>query len=455
MIDWEQTQQRFGYNTLPSAKRPKVVCICNGCEKHAIITVRVKTKVVDDQMQWFCPSCVKLRESDAISARMKKQWEDEEYRKKITSYLPTVLEDDKIRAKHSVAVREGMKSVDMSSILTARYKNQQARDILREKSLVLWRDKSFRERVAKGVEQSAVLNGAPSSLHKQFQDYANDLGLEVIPEFAVGPYNFDFYIERPTRSLLIEINGDYWHSLTSSVERDKRKASYLLNLQAEYELMVLWEHEFYTAGRVQTRLREKFGIDQPRQIDFNFDDIEIRLLEDADARLFFSKYHYTGSLGRGGIKIGAFLHDELIAAAVVAHVVRKEVATRLKLTTKQVREISRFCIHTNYHKYNFGTWFLARVVRLIGEDNAIKCLIAFADDTFGHSGTIYKSANFVLDGMVEPSYSYVDNRGWIMHKKTLYEQARSLRLTESEYATKYGFRKIFGSHKTRYVYWMH
>ena len=94
-------------------------------------------------------------------------------------------------------------------------------------------------------------------------------------------------------------------------------------------------------------------------------------------------------------------------------------------------------------------------MRLIGEDNAIKCLIAFADDTFGHSGTIYKSANFVLDGMVEPSYSYVDNRGWIMHKKTLYEQARSLRLTESEYATKYGFRKIFGSHKTRYVYWMH
>ena len=57
MIDWGATKAEFGTITIDSY-RPKVVCKCDECCKKQIITIRVKAKVTDSQMEWLCPKCV-------------------------------------------------------------------------------------------------------------------------------------------------------------------------------------------------------------------------------------------------------------------------------------------------------------------------------------------------------------------------------------------------------------
>lgn len=50
---------------------------------------------------------------------------------------------------------------------------------------------------------------------------------------------FDFYL--PDYKLVIEANGDYWHSLPDMIERDKLKEQFIL--RTNHKILWLWEHE--------------------------------------------------------------------------------------------------------------------------------------------------------------------------------------------------------------------
>jgi len=52
---------------------------------------------------------------------------------------------------------------------------------------------------------------------------------------------------------------------------------------------------------------------------------------------------------------------------------------------------------------------------------------------------------------VQPNYWYVDKDGWVMHKKTLWNHSRKMKLTEAGYAEAYGFTKIWGKEKYKYT----
>jgi len=67
-------------------------------------------------------------------------------------------------------------------------------------------------------------------------------------------------------------------------------------------------------------------------------------------------------------------------------------------------------------------------------------------------GTAYKASNFKLHHQTEPDYWYVDGDGYVMHKKTLYNRATKLRMTENAFAEQYGYVKKFGGPKLCYVY---
>jgi len=92
------------------------------------------------------------------------------------------------------------------------------------------------------------------------------------------------------------------------------------------------------------------------------------------------------------------------------------------------------------------------VIRRFATDNPkITTLVAFADHSFNHFGTIYKAANWQFDGEVEPSYWYVDGEGYVMHKKTLYGKAKNSEMKEAEFAEKFGYQKVKGKVKSRYI----
>ena len=56
-------------------------------------------------------------------------------------------------------------------------------------------------------------------------DALTNLGLLFESQYRIGKYSCDFAL--PQYNLVIEVDGDYWHSLSASIKRDKRKDIYL------------------------------------------------------------------------------------------------------------------------------------------------------------------------------------------------------------------------------------
>jgi GNAT superfamily N-acetyltransferase len=278
--------------------------------------------------------------------------------------------------------------------------------------------------------------------------YLDELGVEYFKEgeqTRIGFYVFDCLIVNDNKKILIECQGDYWHSLPESERRDRGKFTYISRYFPEYEIMYVWEHEFYCKDRVLDRLKLKLDIGIETK-EFKFSDLIIREINSTETKTFLDLYHYLGK-DRGGKAIGAFFGDLLIAAAVFSPPLRQNTAQQFGLVDGEVRELSRLCIHPSYHKKNFASWFIKRATKQID----CKLIVAYADTTVGHIGTIYKASNFKLHHTVPADYWYVDKEGYVMHKRTLYGKAKSLKMTEKEFAEAKGYSKKFGGEKLCFV----
>ena len=186
-------------------------------------------------------------------------------------------------------------------------------------------------------------------------------------------------------------------------------------------------------------------------VDFSFNDLEIKEVISQDYSRFYGLFHYMGKTGRQGFTLGAFLSGKLIAVSTISSITRNEIAERIGKNPSEVRELVRFCIHPDFHKKNFGSWFLSRVSSEYTSKNpAISTLISFADTTQGHTGSIYKAAGWLEDGVTGCSYHYVDRQGNIIHKKTIYDRAKAEGTSESVFAIRCSLQKILELPKIRF-----
>ena len=159
-------------------------------------------------------------------------------------------------------------------------------------------------------------------------------------------------------------------------------------------------------------------------------------------------YHYIGTIGNAKYVYSATINGKVVAVAAFGRPTRYESELRLKARTI---ELTRFCIHPQYHKKNFASWLLARLEKIVRNDAKFDVMLAFSDPLAGHDGTIYSAANWEFDGKTAPSYYYVDNDGYVMHKKTLYNYAIKFRMREAEYASRHGWTKVHVPPKNRYI----
>lgn len=60
---------------------------------------------------------------------------------------------------------------------------------------------------------------------KTMRAFLDKMGEEYKQEFKIGNFWADFYL--PRRNAVIEVDGDYWHSLPEIKEKDSRKDKYL------------------------------------------------------------------------------------------------------------------------------------------------------------------------------------------------------------------------------------
>jgi len=385
-----------------------------------------------------------------LSEAGKLNWEDPEYRYKVIEGNKEKWQNPEYRKKMIEIIRQNLADpealVKISESSLRCWEDPEYRYKVIEGNKEKWQDPDYREKMATIRSEQA---NHTSSIQAQLYKYLDDLDVDYHkegPETRIGYYVFDCLVDNPDgRDLLIECQGDYWHSSDNVQARDRGKFTYIDRYFPEYEIMYIWEHEFYARDRVLQRLQLKLGINIDT-VDFNLKDVVLRVVSSRDIRSFLDAYHYIGK-GRGGSCFGAFLNDELIGCIVFSSPIRQNTAGQFGLDDNSVRELSRLCIHPLYHKKNFASWFISRTIKEIGSGT----IIAYADTTVGHDGTVYKAANFELHHEVMPDYWYVDGDGFVMNKKTLYQRARKMSMRESDFAEKYGYVKKWGGKKLCFV----
>lgn len=79
-----------------------------------------------------------------------------------------------------------------------------------------------------------------SSGHLAVSEYVKSLGFSIENEYKLGKYKYDIYVVE--KNLLIEFNGDKWHSS----EKVKKRDSVKLNVAIEnnYKLIFISEHDW-------------------------------------------------------------------------------------------------------------------------------------------------------------------------------------------------------------------
>lgn len=410
-------------------------------------------------MVWVCNSCVGKNRSDKISKQLIAQWEDQTYRIARIETTAKLLQDENFKAKHksslsgklevAPALESGMSDAIKRRWLDSEYRSKVMAGISSEEAkLKLAAHKQTTEFVI-GVAKSRLefKNGRPSQPHLALYNYLDALNVEYIkegPDTVFGHYSFDCLV--PNKKLLIEVQGDYWHSLQKTIAKDSSKFAYMQRYFPEYEIMYVWEHEFYAKDGVIDRLKSKIGM-VVNSVDFAFEDVVIsKSIPYQECNEFLNVYHYL-SKSRGGVSFGCYLGGILIAIAVYSPPLRQHTARQFDLADNELVELSRFCIHPNYHKHNFATWFLARTLKKLD----FKAVVSYADTTIGHAGTIYKASNFTLHHEVAPDYWYISELNYPMHKRTLYARACKMSLTEAEFATRFGYIRRWGGKKLCFI----
>lgn len=82
----------------------------------------------------------------------------------------------------------------------------------------------------------------------------NDLPFNYVgnKQIIIGGFNPDFLSKNPKH--IIEVNGDYWHNLPNTKEKDKRKLE--TYSKYGYKTLVIWEHELKNPTQVLNKIRE-------------------------------------------------------------------------------------------------------------------------------------------------------------------------------------------------------
>ena len=424
------------------------------------------------------------------SDRMKEVWDRPEYRKSVsdreTQRWQAMSDDDrdliskKFKAKWTIEERQ--KQSDRQKAIWTDDLKQHMRDkanlqwsnvglrVSASKSMkLLWLTDEYRSKYYKSrnspefrsmMAQLRSQQPRCSSIQAILYSILDDLGAKYFREYpdkeadketVIGPWSFDCVIPREGKpTLLIECQGDYWHSRKETISRDQAKSSYISStFQDQYELKTIWEHEFKCCDKVTELVKYWLGITEMEVVNFDFKDIIIKSCMADEYRPLLGKYHYLKSAGNGGIAYGAYLNDELVGCVVYSPLPRQNINID-GFKRDEVRELSRLCIHPKYQKKNFASWLIAQSLKLL--NGQYRCIISYSDETFNHAGTIYKASNFINDHVVEPDYWYVNSDGWKMHKKTLYNQAVKIKLTEKKFAEDNGYTRVFGKKKKRWVY---
>jgi hypothetical protein len=210
----------------------------------------------------------------AIKARTrqaKEAWTNDEFRNKVVMNNRKNWQNDEYRTSIVESSKELWKNKEYRDKILNKLQDPEYRIKMAEKMRNKWRtDEQFRQKMR---DQPKV-----SSIQKTLYSILDDLKINYFKEredgpsdkeCMIGPYQFDCVIPRGNKTLLIECQGDYWHSKPDIISRDAAKSSYIMNnFPNQYEIRYLWEHEFSQKDRIVNTIKHWLDINQIDVVDF-------------------------------------------------------------------------------------------------------------------------------------------------------------------------------------------
>lgn len=171
---------------------------------------------------------------------------------------------------------------------------------------------------------------------------------------------------------------------------------------------------------------------------------------------FIRQHHYARGCSKTAVYWhGLFRSDVLVGAAqwlpptrVCAESVVRELATRLHVRAdwRRVLSLSRLAVAPT-EPTNAESIFIGLCLRAIRTEGKWPALVTFADDSQGHTGTIYRATNWIELGKTQAKPRWVDAEGSqvsvLASKSRTVEQMRAL-----------GFRVEGKYAKTKFVQWL-
>jgi quinol monooxygenase YgiN len=262
-INWEKTQEVYGHTLESLPNHGKIVVACAKCQEPLTLVYRgpkiladqigrathktcfrhseeVKTgSIASSQRYWQRP------DSRAIASEIiRGRWRDPEYRK---SVIDALLTNDKSfvswdARQHSEFAKSLWQDEAFRTKMTAFLKNEQ-----RQLMIELWADDDYREHMA----TTAFWKPQPSKLQRRLIPLFDKHGLVWGEEYRIRFYHFDYFL--PEVGILIEVQGNYWHSKPEAKYRDQRKKTFV-ERHTDYRLIEVWEDEFADMNRLDAKI---------------------------------------------------------------------------------------------------------------------------------------------------------------------------------------------------------
>ena len=386
------------------------------------------------------------------STAIRELWQDRPYRDSIINGIKESWTDDR-KAKQSIISTDLWNDPLYQSIQhQARVEMWQSPEYRNNQTAAtkkMWESAKYREKQAIALSKAA----RTSILDKILLAICQQLGFNAGP-ISLGPWAFDCYVTHNDKKLLIEAQGDYWHNKKERRIRDKQKFSYYTKYLAnDYELLIVWEHEFYCIGKIIDKIRGKL-VPGNSIMRYAIKDTSIQIVERVAAETFYNCHHYLKK-SRPGIHIGATYNSEIIACLTYSSLTRNESAIKFDLQSSEMLELARLSVNQLYRQKNLCSYLISRSVKIIKQTRPlVKLLISFADTTLGHTGAVYKASGWIKDGVAPATYWYIDDKAKYRHKKTVWDQAKRLGMSEAEYADYCKLTKINGKHLLRFIKWL-
>ena len=138
-----------------------------------------------------------------------------------------------------------------------------------------------------------------------------------------------------------------------------------------------------------------------------------------EVKRFIETWHYSKNIN-GVISDYSFKlmdKDKIIGAMIYGRIAMANVWKKYVNNENELIELRRLCCIDDTPK-NTESYFIGYTLRWLKKNSNIKKVISYADETYNHSGTIYKASNFKHIGMTNKGKVIVYNNK-LYHDKTI------------------------------------